>query len=252
MNNKTKLNCISEDFQRRVVDCINMALQEDLPRYLYAFQPDTTNGLPHQIGDWINTNICKHLVGSNIEIIEFPRYSWKGKIIVDRENRVTYTIMREKRLRQLRREKRDNPHYLQTIVGILNANFIAPKKQINIFGEEYYPFDSEMIEKDYDSIFKGYVDKTDRYNHCAIIYETERGSLADINILFLDKYLDEVSRIPLNEFIKPDFSKLTAEGPGLQQEETSVDESSVGLLTIRRHQETEATPVKINEKPKQA
>ena len=252
MNADTMLNCISEDFQRRVVDCINMALQDDLPRYLSEFHPDTTNGVPHLIGDFINTNIRKHLTGNNIGVIEFPRYSWKGKIIVDRENRVTYTIMREKRLRQLRREKRDKPHYLQTIVGILNVNFIAPTKQMNLFGEDYYRFDAEMVEQDYDSIFKGYVDKTEGFHHCAIIYETDRGALADINILFLDKDLDEVSRISLNEYIKPDFSKFTAVESELQQEESSEEESSTGLLAIRRHQETDATPVEIPEKRKQA
>lgn len=246
------LNCISEDFRRRVVDCINMALQDDLPRYLSEFHPDTTNGVPLQIGDWINTNIRKHMAGNIIEVIEFSRYSWKGRIIIDRENRITYTIMREKRLRQLRREKRDKPHYLQTIVGILNANIIAPMKQMDIFGGEYYRFDPEIVEKDYDSIFKGYVDKTDGYHHCAIIYETDRGALTDINIIFLDKDLEEVNRVSLNEFIKPDFSKLTAAKPGLQQEVSSEKESSAGLLAIRRHQETDATPVEIPEKRKQA
>jgi hypothetical protein len=252
MNADTTLNCISADFQRRVVDCINMALQDDLPRYLSEFHPDTTNGIPHQIGDWINTNIRKHLAGNNIEVIEFTRYSWKGKIIIDRENHVTYTIMREKRLSQLRREKRDKPHYLQSIVGVLNENFIAPSKQLTLFGEGYCGFDSETIEQDYDSIFKGSIDKTDGYHHCAIIYETEHGELADINILILDKYLVEVSRISLNEYIKPDFSKLTAVEPGQPQEVSSEEESSAGLLAIRRRQETDATPVEIPEKRKQA
>lgn len=123
---------------------------------------------------------------------------------------------------------------------------------MNLFGEDYNRFDSEMVEQDYDSIFKGHVDKTDGFHHCAIIYETDRGTLADINILFLDKDLDEVSRISLNGYIKPDFSKLTAVEPGLQQEESSEEESSAGLLAIRRHQETDATPVEIPEKRKQA
>lgn len=252
MNADTMLKSIPEDFQRRVVDCINMALQDDLPRYLSEFHPDTTNGVPHQIGDWINTNIRKHMAGNNIEIIEFTRYSWKGKIIVDHENRVTYTIMREKRLRQLRREQRDKPHYLQTIVRILNDKFIAPSKQMSLYGEDYTQFDTEIVDQDYDSIFKGHVDKTDGYHHCAIIYETGRGVLIDINILFLDKDLDEVSRISLNKHIKPDFSKLTAAEPGLQQEESLEEESSAGLLAIRRHQETDTMPVEIPEKRKQA
>jgi len=236
-----------------------MALQDDLPRYLTEFHPDTTNGVPHQIGDWINTNIRKHMTGNNVEVIEFPRYSWRGKIIVDRENHITYTIMREKRLRQVRREKRERPHYLQTIVAILNANLIAPQKQMALFwGDDYALFENEIVEQDYDAIFKGRVDKTDGYHHCAIIYETDRGVLADINILFLDKELDEVARISLNEFIKPDFSKLTAVQPDHQQDDNTDETPSDGLLTIRRQevtdstQETDSTSVSIPEKQKQS
>lgn len=70
--------------------------------------------------------------------------------------------------------------------------------------------------------------------------------------MILDKYLVEVSRISLNEYIKPDFSKLTAVEPGQPQEVSSEEESSAGLLAIRRRQETDATPVEIPEKRKQA
>lgn len=252
MNTDTKLNCISEDFLRRVVDCINMALQDDLPRYLAEFQPDTTNCVPHLIGDLINTKIRKHMVGKSTEVIEFQRWSWKGKIIVDREIRAIFTIMREKRLNQLRLENRDKPHYLQSIVGILNADFIASTKQMNMFGEDYGRFDPEMIEEDFESIFKGQIESTDGYNHYAIVYDTDHYELTDISILLLDADLDEVTRVSLNEYIKPDFSKLTSAQPGLDKEETSGVDTSAALLSVRRRKETEATPVEIFKKQKQA
>ncbi|MDR3601425.1 MAG: DUF5986 family protein [Desulfosporosinus sp.] len=256
MDTYKMFNSISEGFQRRVVDCINMALHDDLPRYLAEFQPDTTNGVPQSIGDWINTKIRKYLTGNNVEVIEFNRYSWRGKIIVDKENLITYTIMREKRLHQLRREEREKPHYLQTIVAILNSDFIAPQKQMSFLEMDFFQFDDKMLEQDYDSIFKGQVSKTDGFHHCAIIYETDGGSLSDINILFLDKDLDEVDRISLNEFINPDFSKLTAIQYELQQDDVSDETPSVGLLALRHReetnfeQETDSNPVGLPEKQK--
>ena len=62
-----------------------------------------------------------------------------------------------------------------------------------------------------------------------------------------DKDLDEVSRISLNEHIKPDFSKLTAVEPGLQQEESRKRNQALAFLRFVAI-ETDATPVEIPKK----
>lgn len=146
---------VPDDFKRRLVACVNKALQDYLSQYLAEFQPDTKNAVPHLIGDWINKNIRNDLASGQVDIMEFTRYSWKGKVIIDRANRITYTIMRQKRFFQIRKEKRDRPHYLQTIVGVLNRSFTAPVKQMTFFGAGKYRFDKDMLDSDYDSIFCG-------------------------------------------------------------------------------------------------
>lgn len=251
MKRELLLQSISNDLKRRIVDCISIALEDDLQRYLSDFRPATTNGVPHQISDFINTNIQKYITSDNVEVIEFTRSGWRGKIIVDRDSRVTYTIMREKRLRQLQREKRERPHYLETIVTILNANFIAPRKQIPLFGNDYSRFNDEVIDSDYYSIFKGQVNQSEGYHHCVILYDTSKGELTEASVSILDRDLDEVSRISLNEFIKPDYSKLTASRLDDYQDESAEETSSAELLTLRRRKvETEATPIEIHKKKK--
>jgi hypothetical protein len=243
---------ISENFKRRLVACVNKALQDDLSLYLSEFHPDTKNGVPHLIGDWINTNIRTDLAGEHIDVMEFSRFSWRGKVIIDRENSVTYTIMREKRLFQIRKHKRDHPHYLQTIVAVLNANFEAPVKQMNIFGVSEIGFEQEVLDKDYNSIFCGCLDRSAGFTHCVIVYDTFRNELSGIKILFLDRDLDEIERIPLNEFIKPDFSTLT--DTVLVEEETNEAESktSEDLIALKSRPDTDATPAQIREKSKEA
>lgn len=204
---------VPDDFKRRLVACVNKALQDDLSQYLAEFQPDTKNAVPHLIGDWINKNIRNDLASGQVDIMEFTRYSWKGKVIIDRANRITYTIMRQKRFFQIRKEKRDRPHYLQTIVGVLNRSFTAPVKQMTFFGAGKYRFDKDMLDSDYDSIFCGCLDPSEGFTHCAIVYDTLRGELSDIKILFLDKDLDVIEELPLNEYIKPDFAALTNPSP---------------------------------------
>lgn len=233
MNKVSISEKIPDDFRRRLVDCINMALQNDLPRYLAEFHPETTNGIPHQIGDWINTNIKKHLTSGNVDIMQFTRYSWKGKIIIDNENKITYSIMRAKRLRQIRRETREKPHYLQTIVSILNEGFEAETKQTTLFDVGFIGFDEETLSKDYEAIFDGRIGKGEGYLHCVVAYETEHNEIVDIRICFLDKDLDVIDEVLLNEYIKPDFAKLTSVEPIEPTIEEEEIPSSAGLLSLR-------------------
>lgn len=242
----SKLESIPENFKRIVVDCINMALKDDYSRYLDEFQPDTTNALPLLVGDWINTNISKHLTGENIETITFPRCGWRGKIIIAHEQKLTFSIIREKRIDQIKKEQRDNPHYLQTIFAVLNVDFVAPVKQMNFLDGFIPVFDTEMIESDYNGIFRGAISKDEGFNHCVIAYETDRGMLTDIGILFLDKDLDVVASISMKDYIRPDFAKLTAaenESDDTEPEE----ESSANLITLRANQETDENPIEVRE-----
>jgi hypothetical protein len=246
-----------EDFKRRLVACINKALQDDLPHYLAEFHPDTKNGVPHLIGDWINTNIRSDLTGEHVDVMEFSRYSWKGKVIIDRANLMTYTIMREKRLFQIRKERRDRPHYLQTIVSILNNQFEAQVKQLVLFDVGEYRFDEETLDGDYDSIFNGCLGRDEGFTHCAIAYDTFRGELSDIKVLFLDKDLDVIEDISLNEYIKPDFAALTNTPVAAAQTEDAEARASTGLLSLRKR-DAEATaedtppPARLREFEKQA
>lgn len=224
---------INEDFKRRLVDCINMALHDNLPRYLAEFHPETTNGVPHQINDWINTNITTHLTNGNIDTITFARHSWQGKIVVDTENYIAYSIMRGKRVRQLRHEKRERPHYLQTVIAVLNNKFTAGNKQITMFDMEKV-FDEEIINSDYDTIMQGRINSNEGYIHCVIAYETERNEIVDIRILFLDKDFDEIDQISLNDYVKPDFAKLTSVESTEQISDEDREAPNVDLLTLKK------------------
>jgi len=224
---------INDDFKRGVVDCISMAFHDDLPRYLSEYHPETTNGVPHQINDWINTNIVKHLTSGDIEALTFTRHSWTGKLIVDRKNKITYSIMRGKRVCQLRREKREKPHYLQTIIAVLNDKLMAPTKQMTLFEIES-GFDKETISKDYDSIMQGRINSDDGFRHCVIAYEAERNEIADIRMVFLDKDLDVIEQVQINDFVKPDFAKLTSVEPAAQPSDEEEQPSSVDLIALKK------------------
>lgn len=259
MKNSLITHKVPDEFKRRLVSCVNKALQDDLPQYLAEFQPDTKNAVPHLIGDWINKNIRTDLASDRVDIKEFTRHSWKGKVIIDRINRMTYTIMREKRLLQVRKEKRDRPHYLQTIVTILNKEFKAPLKQMKFFGEGDYRFDQETLEGDYDSIFSGCLGRDEGFIYCAVVYNTFRGGLYDIKLLFLDKDLDVIEELPLNDYIKPDFAALTSTLHVVEKTEAPESKASARLISLKKRvsaeqdsEDTAASPASLRENEKQA
>jgi len=223
---KDNLQVIPDNFRRRLVACIVKALQDDKYTYLSEFHPDTTNAVPYLYGDWINTNIRNDLKSEDMEIISFSRSGWAGRIIIDKKQKITYSIMREKRFLQIQEEPRERPHYLQTILSVQNKKFKAEGKQPDLFGEDFYSFDSKVINNDYNSIFNGSINRNDGFIHCTIVYNTTGGELTDIRILLLDRDLGVVEELSLNEYIKPDFAALTntipiGEGAGLTENKTS-------------------------------
>jgi len=52
---------IPKNLSRYIVNSIDVALSDDCKRYMQEFRPDTTNGVPHCIHDWINSNLVRSL-----------------------------------------------------------------------------------------------------------------------------------------------------------------------------------------------
>ena len=250
---------IPESLKRGVVACIRKAIHEDRPQYLAEFRPNTNNALQRLIGDWINTNIHADLASDQIEIHEFTRgFGWKGQIILDRTNHFTYTIIRRQRLSQIRKDKPTHPHYLESIVSVLNKRFVAPEKQMSFVPVQGDRFDIKTLEDDCDSLLSGCLGHDDDYVHCVIVYEMAEGELSDISVLFLDKHLDVIEEAPLNEFIEPDFAELTNTLTSAVTEEPET-KASTGLISIKKRNTREASsengvvsPARLRENKKQA
>lgn len=255
--NNNKLSETSEHFRRVIVYCIDKSLQDDRRRYMAEFHPDSTNAIPHLIGDWINKNIKIHLACEEIEVVGFKRKNWSGRILIDRERHCTYTVMRTERFREVTRDiangKRTTLHYLQTIIYTLNSDLKAPVKQISMFQEEATSFDNEYLEKDFVEIFHGAIGADEGYCHCVVLYDTEHFNLTEAAIVVLDKNFDEVERLSLNEYIRPDFALLTEQTPEVHREhiEAETEEDSANLISLRSD-ETSETPVELRHKKKKA
>ena len=174
---------INDDLLRKIVYCIEKAIGDDLRQYLRENYRETNNAVILLRGDNINTNLRTHVVKGDIDLVPFQRRGWSGRMVIDRKEHITYSIMTEGTLSDvLKKKNRVNPHYLQSVL---------------------------------------------------YAYKAENGEIKDIKLRFLDKDFNIVDEEPLEQYIKPDFARLTDIGPSKDTDEIAkVDKKS--LVTLKR------------------
>ena len=74
---------------------------ETLPRNA----PPPRKGLPylaHIRGDYLNNNLCRLDAIEGIELHPFRRYGWEGRILIDRENKITIGVTTQANLQVIK------------------------------------------------------------------------------------------------------------------------------------------------------
>jgi hypothetical protein len=213
LDNKSGIIEVNQMLCRKIVYAINKAVADDIPSKMQENRLETNNRYIFATGDYINENLRKHVVKDEVELIPFSRYAWEGRIIVDRANKVTYTISTYHALNAVIRKKRNKQHYLQSILYVENGDYEGTNKQMTIYdiSPEYREntFDVAELEEDYDNIMHGRISRTDGYKHYIIVYEKEHHEISNIEMLLLDKDFVVVDKISLMEYVNPDFASLT-------------------------------------------
>ena len=221
----------NKNLMRRIVRAIDKAIVDDVPEYLREHHKETNNAIIQLRGDCINDNLRKLVVGGDIELVPFKRYVWQGRLIVDRSEKITYTITTQKTLHAVPRKRRSKPHFLQTLLYMENGGYEAPLKQMTLM--DSFPFEAEDLENDYNSIVAGLLDPAEGYRHYVIAYDAEGSELKDVQVEFLDKDFNTIATASLNEYIKPDFSRLTDVDHVDEVLSDETDGESKGLVAIK-------------------
>lgn len=212
-NNRSESIIENRELNRKIVYAVNKAISDDVPKMIREYHLETNNRNLFAAGDVINENLRKHVVKDDIELLAFHRCAWEGRILVDRANKVTYTISAHQTLKTAIRKNRNNPYYLQSILFNENGGCEGTPRQMSIgdFCSDFMgsSFGTEELEDDYDKIMQGNISKTDGYIHYIIVYTSDHHTITEIDMLLLDKDFAEVDRLSLMEFVNPDFASLT-------------------------------------------
>lgn len=225
---------INDDLLRKIVYCIEKAIGDDLRQYLRENYRETNNAVILLRGDNINTNLRTHVVKGDIDLVPFQRRGWSGRMVIDRKEHITYSIMTEGTLSDvLKKKNRVNPHYLQSVLYVENRDCIAKERQMTLEDFGVTIFDTDVLEHDFEKISQGMINAEEDYKHYIIAYQAEDGEIKDIKLRFLDKDFNIVDEEPLEQYIKPDFARLTDIGPSKDTDEIAkVDKKS--LVTLKR------------------
>ena len=200
---------INENLARRLVRAIDKAVADDIPQYLRDNHLETHNAIVHLRGDYINENLRRLVVSEGVELISFKRFVWSGRILVDKREKITYTITTQANLHAIPRKKgREKPHFLQSILAIENGGYDGHMEQLAMFPMEL--FESDILQNDYNDIIAGMLNPAEGYRHYVIAYKSEQDALQDVKLEFLDRNFNVIDRVSLNEYIQPDFARLTA------------------------------------------
>lgn len=225
---------INDTLLRKIVYAIDKAISDDLPQFLQDNHMETCNYIIQLRGDKINDNLRNHVVNEDIELVPFKRCVWSGRILVDRINHITYTITTVPTLDGIPRKKnRRSPHFLQSVLFAENSECKSPNKQMNLYDFGVIPFDTMELEADYIGITKGLINRDENYCHYIVAYKSEGSELKDVILKLLDKDFGTVDETSLNEYIKPDFSRLTEVAPAGQTVETEENTESKKLVAIK-------------------
>ena len=201
---------ISDWVKSTIVQCIRDALEDRVTQFKEQTKLSTYTCLPFLKGDFICTCLDERFIHSDILSVPLKRYGWEGRIIVDQSSKVVCSIISKSRLAELRKHafSKSIPHYSVLFSAMLNGDLVGKNKQLSWF--EGYPYSDDLIANGYNKHLGGIVNPDAGYRYCIFTYEIRNQELFNCELVVLDKNLDYVSSISLNEFIGLDFAKLSS------------------------------------------
>lgn len=242
--NNLKSNLIGENQKlcKKLVYAINKAITQDVPQNIQENHLETNNRNIFASIDFINDNLRRYVVDADTELHPFNRYAWEGRIIIDQQNKITYTISTHKNLEAVIRKHRSRPHFLMTLLYMENGDCEGLPKQISL--QDLYPeisissFESDVFEEDFNRIMRGRISGKEGYKHYIVAYTAENHIIEEIEILLLDKDFSIIDRLDLMKYVGPDFADLTSAEYGEINAEGTAKEKKPMLVRLKTEPKT--------------
>lgn len=196
----------------KIGQAIAKAVGQDIRLYRATHELETYNSIRILRGDYINTNLKAMVDG--MELHTFKRSSWEGRLLIDRRNKLTYSICTKQTLESIPKAKnRHIPHYLQSILHVENADVKPMYEQMILPGmqAEIMSFDEDEYRDDYMLLMGEDITFDDRYRHLVVAYETKQGEITYISAKLLDPNCELSQEYSMMDLLKPDYIDLSVD-----------------------------------------
>lgn len=218
--------------ERMIVRSIEQGITVDYAQRWRENDLDSTNYLRFMRGDCINTQMKALLPSETVQVHVFNRNSWRVYCVVDKENHVVYFITTEQNFKTLPAKHGTWPHYLKSLHHELNGSYNARQEQICMLEDLY---SDDQYEKDFELIFSGIIDDPADWHLYLVTYEASHFEVSNVMLRFLSENFGEIDSRCLTEYLRPDYSLLTAreEKPHSVREETQQPEDGHSLVAMK-------------------
>ncbi|MCJ8173514.1 DUF5986 family protein [Clostridium botulinum] len=200
----------SPDFIKRIEKSLSNAIGDDIKIDIKINELDTRNSVPNRIWDFINRNISKNFPEEEYVAKPTKRGRWEMKPIFEKSTGILYTLMREERLSELKKEvtKRKSAHYVQALSEVLNKELTTCGEQLSLFEKQSY-YAEEKIREIVHKIFNDLSIPDNIVKHHAIIlFSSNNYELVSLKCCIVKSDLSIVAQSDWSNYIEASESTV--------------------------------------------
>ena len=191
---------INDDFVKQIVFCISSAVTDDIMQDTRRanMNRNTMNSYSFRIWDLINRNVYNTFKNdSNIVVGFTKRGVWNMTPIFDKSTGLIFTLMREERFLEVKRNRKNHQHYVYELARAFNAD-IEIQQQSLFELERCY----EKIQKNIRRICNDLLISTEMVKrHAIVLFSSQDGLLNSVRCCMINCNFEECETVTWNEYI---------------------------------------------------
>lgn len=203
-------NSIDLNFDEKeyIVDSILSGLEKSHD-YFISNRTITNNGREGERWNYINEEV-KNILPEKFHVCLCQRKIWGIILIYDKETKCLYSLMKDKRLRELRGDIDSNGmHYAAVLANQLNSNLqYEVQDQMSFIDDKYNLYD-EKIEESFIDITKNIPGDINKY--VMITFTNKNNELTSISGIVVSPKLDSIYEESWSDMIKPKYDVVIKE-----------------------------------------
>lgn len=191
-----------------IVDAILSGLEKSND-YFTSNRTITKNGREGERWNYINEEV-KNTLSDKFEVSLCQRRIWGIILIYDKETRCLYSLMKDKRLRELREDIKSNGmHYATVLATYVNSHFQYEVQDQMTFIDESDSLYDEKLEESFNDITKYISGDINKYT--MITFTNKNEELISISGRVVSPSLDNIYKEDWSDLIKPKYDVVINE-----------------------------------------